>query len=98
MKQTLPLGIVGILFITLALNGCSTATPIVSEWRNPAQTWGSFQRLSHRWSVVDRTNKFSSKRSCHNGAATGLIWYGNSYSSSSGPVAITQYAIVILDG
>ena len=45
MKQTLPLGIVGILFITLALNGCSTASPIVSEWRNPAQTSGSFQRL-----------------------------------------------------
>lgn len=45
MKQTLPLGIVGILFITLALNGCSTATTIVSEWRNPAQTSGSFQRL-----------------------------------------------------
>jgi hypothetical protein len=45
MKQTLPLRIVGILFITLALNGCSTATPIVSEWRNPAQTSGSFQRL-----------------------------------------------------
>jgi hypothetical protein len=45
MKQTLPLGIVGILFITLALNACSTATPIVSEWRNPAQTSGSFQRL-----------------------------------------------------
>jgi hypothetical protein len=45
MKQTLPLGALGILFITLALNGCSTATPIVSEWRNPAQTSGSFQRL-----------------------------------------------------
>ena len=45
MKQTLPLGIVGILFITLTLNGCSTATPIVSEWRNPAQTSGSLQRL-----------------------------------------------------
>jgi hypothetical protein len=45
MKQTFLLGIVGILFITLALNGCSTATPIVSEWRNPAQTSGSFQRL-----------------------------------------------------
>jgi hypothetical protein len=45
MKQTLPLGVLGILFITLALNGCSTATPIVSEWRNPAQTSGSFQRL-----------------------------------------------------
>src|SRR5687768_3287298 len=45
MKQMLPLGIVGILFITLALNGCSTASPIVSEWRNPAQTSGSFERL-----------------------------------------------------
>jgi hypothetical protein len=45
MKQMLLLGIVGILFITPALNGCSTATPIVSEWRNPAQASGSFQRL-----------------------------------------------------
>jgi hypothetical protein len=45
MKQTLPLGIVEIIFIILALNGCSTATPIVSEWRNPAQSSGSFQRL-----------------------------------------------------
>jgi len=46
MKQTLLLSILGILFMTLALNGCSTtATPIVSEWRNPAQTSGSFQRL-----------------------------------------------------
>jgi len=45
MKKTLLLGIGGILFITLALNGCSTATPIVSEWRNPAQASGSFQRL-----------------------------------------------------
>ena len=34
------------IFLTLALNGCSTtATPIVSEWRNPVQTSGSFQRL-----------------------------------------------------
>src|SRR5215471_8294649 len=45
MKQMLLLGIGGILFITLALNGCSTAPPIVSEWRNPAQASGSFQRL-----------------------------------------------------
>ena len=45
MKPKLPLGVVGILFMALALNGCSTATPIVSEWRNPAQTSGSFQRL-----------------------------------------------------
>jgi hypothetical protein len=45
MKQTLILGIVGIFFITPTLNGCSTATPIVSEWRNPAPTSGSFRRL-----------------------------------------------------
>ena len=45
MKQTLPLGIVGIFFMILALNGCSTATPIVSEWRNPAPASSSFQRL-----------------------------------------------------
>jgi hypothetical protein len=45
VKQTLLLGVVGILFIAFALNGCSTATPIVSEWRNPAQTSGSFRRL-----------------------------------------------------
>ena len=45
MKRTLLLGIVRILFITLALNGCSTTTPIVSQWRNPAQASGSFRRL-----------------------------------------------------
>jgi hypothetical protein len=45
MKQTLLLGVVSIFFMALALNGCSSATPIVSEWRNPAQTSGSFQRL-----------------------------------------------------
>ena len=32
--------------MALALYGCSTtATPIVSEWRNPGQASGSFQRL-----------------------------------------------------
>jgi hypothetical protein len=45
MKRMLPLGIVRILFLALALNGCSTTTPIVSEWRNPAQASDSFQRL-----------------------------------------------------
>ena len=45
MKQMLLLRIVGTLFVTLAVNGCSTATPIVSEWRNPAQASGSFRRL-----------------------------------------------------
>ena len=42
MRQIL-LGI--IFFVALALDGCSTATPIVSQWRNPAQTSTSFQRL-----------------------------------------------------
>src|SRR4029078_6242662 len=45
MKQDLLLGIGKIFFIGLALTSCSTATPIVSEWRNPAQASGSFQRL-----------------------------------------------------
>lgn len=45
MRQTLVLAIAGILFLTVALNGCSTATPIISEWRNPAQASGSFQRV-----------------------------------------------------
>jgi hypothetical protein len=44
MKMLL-LRILVILFITLAVNGCSTAPPIVSEWRNPGQTSGSFRRL-----------------------------------------------------
>jgi len=48
MKLTLLLGIVEIFFITFTLNGCSTATPIVSEWRNPAHASGSFQRLMIR--------------------------------------------------
>ncbi len=45
MRQTLVLAIAGILFLTVALNGCSTATPIISEWRNPAQASGNFQRV-----------------------------------------------------
>ena len=45
MKQTVLLGIGKIFFIALAFYSCSTATPIVSEWRNPAQGSGSFQRL-----------------------------------------------------
>ena len=39
-----PLRIAGIM-IVLALTGCSTATPIVSEWRNPAYSSGSFRRI-----------------------------------------------------
>ncbi len=45
MRQKSPLYSLGILFITLALNSCSAATPIVSEWRNPAKASGSFKRL-----------------------------------------------------
>src|SRR4249919_959555 len=44
MKTSL-LGMVGIVFCTLALSGCSTATPIVSEWRNPAYASGPFKRI-----------------------------------------------------
>ena len=36
---------VGIVSVTLALSGCSTATPIVSEWRNPAYALGPFKRI-----------------------------------------------------
>ena len=45
MKHKLLLAVGKILFIALALSGCSTATPIVSEWRNPAQASGSFKRV-----------------------------------------------------
>ena len=45
MKQTLLSGVLEVLVMTLTLSGCSTATPMVSEWRNPAQTPGSLQRL-----------------------------------------------------
>jgi hypothetical protein len=45
MKLTSSLSIVGIFCSALALIGCSTATPIISDWRNPAYGSGSFQRL-----------------------------------------------------
>ena len=45
MKHKLLLAIGKMLFIALALSGCSTATLIVSEWRNPAQASGSFKRV-----------------------------------------------------
>jgi hypothetical protein len=44
MKTSL-LGMVGIVSVTLTLSACSTATPIVSEWRNPAYALGSFKRI-----------------------------------------------------
>ena len=44
--KTLLLGLLGIVFVTLSLSGCSTATPpIVSEWRNPAYVSGPFKRI-----------------------------------------------------
>lgn len=43
MKQILLLSFV--LCITFGLNGCSTSTPIISEWRNPAPATTSFKRL-----------------------------------------------------
>jgi hypothetical protein len=36
---------VGIVSVTLTLSACSTATPIVSEWRNPAYASGPFKRI-----------------------------------------------------
>ena len=45
MKLTGASRVVEIFCIALALTGCSTATPIISDWRNPAYTSGSFQRL-----------------------------------------------------
>jgi hypothetical protein len=44
MKTSL-LGMVGIVSVTLTLSACSTATPIVSEWRNPAYASGPFKRI-----------------------------------------------------
>jgi hypothetical protein len=44
MKASL-LGMAGIVSVTLALSACSTATPIVSEWRNPADASGPFKRI-----------------------------------------------------
>ena len=39
------LALVGVIFGSIALDGCSTATPLVSEWRNPAQASGAFRRV-----------------------------------------------------
>lgn len=45
MKPSL-LRVAGIVFVTLTLSACSTATtPIVSEWRNPAYASGPFKRI-----------------------------------------------------
>jgi hypothetical protein len=44
MKTSL-LRMVGIAYFTFTLSGCSTATPIVSEWRNPAYASGPFKRI-----------------------------------------------------
>jgi hypothetical protein len=37
--------IIPILWVLGLLAGCSTANPIVSEWRNPAYSTGGFQRI-----------------------------------------------------
>lgn len=44
MKTSL-LGMVGIVSVAITLSGCSTATPIVSEWRNPAYASAPFKRI-----------------------------------------------------
>jgi hypothetical protein len=43
--KTMFLWIIGILLCAFALGACSSTTPIVSEWRNPAQASSAFQRL-----------------------------------------------------
>ena len=45
MTPKLLLATLGIALTTLALNSCSTATPAVSQWRNPAAPSGSFRRV-----------------------------------------------------
>jgi hypothetical protein len=59
MKQRLLLGIGEIFFVALVLSACSTTTPMVSEWRNPAQSSGSFQRVM----VAGPTGDVSVRRS-----------------------------------
>jgi hypothetical protein len=43
--KTVFLWIIGILLFAFALGACSSTTPIVSEWRNPAYASGSFKRI-----------------------------------------------------
>ena len=43
--KTSPWRIAASLIVLLTFSGCSTATPIVSEWRNPAYASGSFKRI-----------------------------------------------------
>jgi hypothetical protein len=45
LVKTSLLGMVAMVSVTLTLSGCSTATPIVSEWRNPAYASGPFKRI-----------------------------------------------------
>ena len=57
MKQSL-FRAVSDFFVALALNSCSTSTPIVTEWRNPAQPAGSLRRFM----VVGPTGDASVRR------------------------------------
>lgn len=43
--KTLLLRGVGVVIVALSLGGCAAATPIVSEWRNPAYSAASFKRI-----------------------------------------------------
>jgi hypothetical protein len=43
--RTALLWISGIIVCAFALGACSSTTPIVSEWRNPAYASGSFKRI-----------------------------------------------------
>lgn len=44
MRMSL-LRVLGILFVISATGACATTSPIVSEWRNPAYTSSSFNRI-----------------------------------------------------
>jgi hypothetical protein len=72
MKQTLSFGIGKIFFIAVTLCSCSTATPIVSEWRNPTQASGPFQTLM----IAGPTGDVSVRRSFEDEFVTQLAAMG----------------------
>jgi hypothetical protein len=51
--KTMFLWIIGIVLFAFALGACSSTTPIVSEWRNPARASSAFlvaNSTIQRWS------------------------------------------------
>src|ERR1044071_1549194 len=72
MTQAFLSHILPILGITLALNGCSTATPIVAQWRNPAEVSISFQQVM----IAGATGDVSIRRSFEDEFVTQLAAMG----------------------